>query len=291
MKKLIKMLKIIARDFALSIGFSGKRNVSHGTIEEIAIFHDNAEEIFSNKQSLWAHEQYIIENYFPHSPAKILDIGCGGGRTTTMLSQMGYKVTGIDLSKNLIEYAKKNFPDIEFYVMDASNMTFPDNYFDAALFSFNGLDCVVPVSMRLKILREIHRVIRPGGKFYFSSHNIWGKLIPEHKGLYNWAVWGYEWMHILLRQLLNFHIFRGYWWYYDIDGWQLLYSASPYTNLRQFEETGWIPIAVLSRVFDKSGRCLGFSYALQEKRNKHDLGWITLNEHHVQYILEKSIPK
>jgi SAM-dependent methyltransferase len=192
------------------------------------------------------------------------------------------------LSKNLLNAAKHAAPHVEFLVMDAGCLALADAAFDAAIFSFNGLDCVVPVQKRITVLREMQRVVRPGGRCYLSSHNIWGKIIPARRHPSGWVRWAYDWSHRLLRQCTNALIVHGYWWYYDEDGWQLLYSASPKRNVKIFENCGWQVVAILGRCLDTTGACLvGHAPPHIGKRFSRRIGWLTFNEHHVQYVLEK----
>lgn len=57
----------------------------------------------------------------------VLDLGCGFGDFYTYLKRQGINVkyTGYDINKNLIEIAKKNHPDVEFYVKDILIENFP----------------------------------------------------------------------------------------------------------------------------------------------------------------------
>ncbi len=112
------------------------------------------------------------------SNIKMLDIGVGGGRTTQHFSKIASEYVGIDYSADMISACKKRFAafsqKMQFEVCDARDMSqFADNSFDFILFSFNGID-YASHQERLKIFEEINRVGRPGGYFFFSSHNLQG---------------------------------------------------------------------------------------------------------------------
>ena len=69
---------------------------------------------------------------------KIIDIACGKGRHSLFLSNLGYDVTGIDLSKNSIKYAKKfEKENLKFDVLDMKK-TYRKNSFDIALNIFTS---------------------------------------------------------------------------------------------------------------------------------------------------------
>ncbi len=59
----------------------------------------------------------------------LLDLGCGPGELTVALSQKGAKVIGIDASPAMIRQAKKNYPSLSFYQMDATKLSYRA-YFD-----------------------------------------------------------------------------------------------------------------------------------------------------------------
>jgi len=101
----------------------------------------------------------------------VLDIGCGGGRTTEYLGQRARRYTGIDYSDRMIEACGKQYTELDFIRADSSDMSIFDNdRFDFILFSFNGID-TMSHEKRIKTLEEVHRVLKPGGSFAFSSHN------------------------------------------------------------------------------------------------------------------------
>ncbi len=117
-------------------------------------------------------EAIIFVKYKDHLWNKrILDIGCGGGRTAIFLRQFSKNYTGIDYSYNMIEQCKKKFRDTRFLECDVRDMgQFDDRSFDFIFFSFNGLDYISHED-RLLALREVYRVLSDKGLFAFSSHN------------------------------------------------------------------------------------------------------------------------
>lgn len=110
------------------------------------------------------HREEIIDK-------NVLDIGCGRGRTTTILKNLSNCYVGLDYSAEMIESCRKRFNDVRFIHGDVRTMSeFGEREFDFVMFSFNGLDSINHED-RLKGLREISRVLKPDGLFVFSSHN------------------------------------------------------------------------------------------------------------------------
>lgn len=72
----------------------------------------------------------------------------------------------------MIERCRQRFPNYRFEHGDARDLSrFPSGSVDFAFFSFNGID-VVGHQDRLVILRQVRRVLAPGGVFAFSAHSI-----------------------------------------------------------------------------------------------------------------------
>lgn len=124
---------------------------------------------------LWASEHYVFEKYLSLGEP-LLDVGCGAGRTTYALHQMGHTdIVGIDLTPEMITAAislADHFETvIDFRVGDATNLSFEDNAFGAVVFSFNGMMSIPEQRRRDKALQEIWRVLKPGGVFLFTTHD------------------------------------------------------------------------------------------------------------------------
>ena len=103
---------------------------------------------------------------------KVLDMGVGGGRTTETLAKLAGSYIGVDYSQAMVDAAKERYPNEDFRQADARDLSaFADESFDFVLFSYNGIDCLGHAD-RLQVMAEVHRVVRPGGVFMFSSHNM-----------------------------------------------------------------------------------------------------------------------
>lgn len=120
---------------------------------------------------LTACERHLFERYIPKG-TEILDVGVGGGRTTPYLSKVASRYLGVDYSEEMIRICRDKFPQLEFQVADAADLSsLRDGSFGAIVIAFNGLDYVIPEERRAQCLRECFRVLRPGGVLIFSSHN------------------------------------------------------------------------------------------------------------------------
>jgi len=124
---------------------------------------------------LWESEKMMIKKYF-NPENLILDIGCGAGRTTIGLYKLGYHlIEGLDLSEAMIAQARRISKelkyDITFSVGDAACLDYNDETFNAALFSFNGIMQIPGKENRIKVLKEIKRILKPEGYFLFTTHD------------------------------------------------------------------------------------------------------------------------
>ena len=116
-------------------------------------------------------EAYLFNKYYRGGDS-VLDLACGMGRTTLLLHEMGLRVRGIDRSKLFIETTRRRLPYLDLCVGSYDRIEEHDDSYSHVLISFNGIDFAFPESQRLATLRECVRVLRPGGTFIFSSHNL-----------------------------------------------------------------------------------------------------------------------
>lgn len=128
---------------------------------------------YSRGDRLMAAEAAVISRLSAELRGRrLLDLGVGGGRTARALVDISHDYTGVDYSPRLVETARLRTGISTIYCCDARDMRsfFADASFDFVLFSFNGID-YMPHNARMAALAEIARVLKPGGWFFFSSHN------------------------------------------------------------------------------------------------------------------------
>lgn len=106
--------------------------------------------------------------------AAVLDYGCGQGRLCALLRAAGFgKLIGVDLSPAMIERAAAAVPDARFEVLGPGGLALPDASIDAVLL-FAVLTCIPDDAEQIAALRDIARVLRPGGLLYLSDYALQG---------------------------------------------------------------------------------------------------------------------
>ena len=119
----------------------------------------------------------------------VLDLGCGTGYDAFVAAQLvgpTGRVVGIDLSPEMLAMAKAGqaetgFPQVEFHEAAVEVLPFADRSFDIAL--SNGVLNLVPD--KPAALREIFRVLRPGGRLQACDIGLVGDRPPPDKALWS----------------------------------------------------------------------------------------------------------
>ena len=103
-------------------------------------------------------------------PARILDLGCGGGLMTIPLARDGRAIKGVDLSEGSLAVARSRAPEglnIEFEKGDIYRLDEPSGAYDAVLM----MDVLEHLERPGAALQEAARVLRPGGVLIFHTFN------------------------------------------------------------------------------------------------------------------------
>lgn len=97
--------------------------------------------------------------------ASVLEIGCGDGRDAKEIVKHGGSYLGVDISKNLIDIARRTAPAGRFEVADVTRYEFPQNL--DAVFAFASL-LHLSKEENATLFQRVHSALKPGGIFYLS---------------------------------------------------------------------------------------------------------------------------
>jgi SAM-dependent methyltransferase len=110
---------------------------------------------------------------------RILDVGVGTGRTTSLLRLLSDAYVGIDYAPAMVAAARSRHPGLDLRQDDARTLdSCADASFDLVLFSYNGIDAV-DHDDRQRVLSSFGRVLRPGGLLVYSTLNVDGPVARE----------------------------------------------------------------------------------------------------------------
>jgi SAM-dependent methyltransferase len=99
---------------------------------------------------------------------RLLDLCCGQGRHAVPLARLGYRVTGLDLSRPLLARAAATAdggPPVRLVAADMRRLPFADGSFDAVLNLFHSFGYLEDEAEDERVLAEVARVLAPGGRF------------------------------------------------------------------------------------------------------------------------------
>jgi SAM-dependent methyltransferase len=112
----------------------------------------------------------------------VLDLGVGGGRTTSLLRLLTSDYIGIDYTPEMVEICQARHPGLDIRLGDARELgDLSDCSRGLVLFSNNGIDAV-DHDGRQQVLAGVRRVLEPGGVFCYSTLNKDGPLFGAHPG-------------------------------------------------------------------------------------------------------------
>lgn len=126
---------------------------------------EHYDEAFPHKDGQLAAGEWLLERLAPGS--RVLDAGCGTGiPTARQLVEAGHKVTGLDISDEMLRLARRDVPDGEFRRLDIADMDPYLGDFTAVVAFFSLL--MLPRAEIPSVLTKIHGLLEPDGHFVLS---------------------------------------------------------------------------------------------------------------------------
>ncbi len=135
------------------------------TKSTISIYDKLGRQYLSNIDNATPNEINIFIDKLP-SKARILDVGCAGGRDSEVFVERGFNVTGIDLCEPFLQEAKKRVPTGLFLKRDVLELDFEEAYFDGIW------ACAVLLHLEKKdlpkVLTDFYRILKTGGSMFIG---------------------------------------------------------------------------------------------------------------------------
>tara|TARA_R110000787_G_scaffold98369_6_gene202359 strand:- start:964 stop:1557 length:594 start_codon:yes stop_codon:yes gene_type:complete len=140
-----------------------------------------------DKIALWWHERHFASDYgveqfekalsFCATNLNALDVGCGaGGRFIRALRERESHVTGVDVSKEMINIARINHPDVKFYLQDIcawqTHQKFDFIYAWDSIFH-------LPLAMHKPVINKLCSLLNEGGVLFYTFGNAIGEDTSE----------------------------------------------------------------------------------------------------------------
>jgi SAM-dependent methyltransferase len=110
----------------------------------------------------------------------ILEVGCGIGYFTGELARSGAEIVAIDVSPELLEIARSNYsaPNVRYEIQNAYGLTYSDATFDSVV----GSSVLHHLEIEAAI-RDMYRVLKPGGTIHFTEPNMLNPQIAIQKNI------------------------------------------------------------------------------------------------------------
>jgi glycosyltransferase involved in cell wall biosynthesis/protein-L-isoaspartate O-methyltransferase len=158
-----------------------------------------------------------IRRYHGAAPGRLLEIGCGTGDFLALAADAGWQVTGIEYAPAACETVRRRLPQAEVRCGELPAMHLPAEQFDLCVLS----DVLEHVRSPLDLLREIHRVLKPGGTLFLATPSLdsWSARFMRQK----WIEFKAEHLVYFDRQTLQTALFKsGFREVIVRPGWKIL---------------------------------------------------------------------
>jgi ubiquinone/menaquinone biosynthesis C-methylase UbiE len=157
---------------------------THKDINDLRYSESNIARYLNPPADTWSSLEYSYYLLGDVNGKTVLDLGCGDGENTVLLSRRGAQVKALDISDELIKVARHRLvvnnvhSGVDFFVGSAHGLPLADESIDVVF----GMAILHHLELPL-VAREVHRVLRKGGRAIFSEPVRNSKLIKFIRNL------------------------------------------------------------------------------------------------------------
>ena len=109
----------------------------------------------------------LLHTYHVHQGANLLDLCCGTGHMAQHLIEQGYQVTGLDISEEMLRYARQNASTAQFILDDARFFNLPPT-FDAVISPSGSLNHMMTIEEMQQVFTQVYNALLDNGVFLFG---------------------------------------------------------------------------------------------------------------------------
>lgn len=159
-----------------------------------------------------------ISNFFSeygNGGKTVLDLACGTGSISGLLDDKGYAVTGLDLSDEMLVYAKSKCPDVTFVKADMTNFSFKEG-FDFCVSSLDSVNHLTELSDVKKCFKCVYDSLNDDGLFVFDVNTIYKhrQILADNAFVFDYEDFFLSWDNEYeednkVRILLDIFVFNG----------------------------------------------------------------------------------
>jgi len=128
-------------------------------------------------------DSQVLDSLIPN-PGTLLDLGCGTGRHVLQFARRGFDVTGLDLSPHMLRVTRDKLEaeslKADLVPQDLCDLSrFDSVSFDYVICMFSTLGLIRGRAHRTDVLRQVRRLLKPGGLLVLHVHNRWFNLFDR----------------------------------------------------------------------------------------------------------------
>ena len=135
--------------------------------------------------NLEANLRFIADTGVLAAKPEILEVGSGTGTLLHQLRELGYRAQGVELRQAFIDQAHAWYGMIPIAQVTGLALPFPDRSFDVVM-SFDVFEHIRDSDAHL---REVTRVLRPGGSYLLQTPNKWANVVFETIRWHSLTAW------------------------------------------------------------------------------------------------------
>jgi SAM-dependent methyltransferase len=155
-------------------------NTTQWVLQTIDVYERSTKECLTRWNKRRHRWPPLLVEWLQHLPAdaKLLDLGCGGGRDAGDLAQRGYRVVGVDRTRALLSAGRRRYRSLPLVRADLRDLPFQRMSFDGLWAAASLMHLPKPAARRA--LTSLSRLVRPGGFFAATvTHGVKSRLVTD----------------------------------------------------------------------------------------------------------------